>query len=44
MAFLVRDGGTEASSLAQWAGLGRRHPKFAAVFFVLLLALSLIHI
>ncbi len=40
MAFLVRDGGTEASSLAQWAGLGRRHPKFAAVFFVLLLAFA----
>ena len=40
MAFLVRAGGTEATALAQWAGLGRRHPKFAAVFFVLLLAFA----
>jgi len=40
MSFLVRDGGTEATSLTQWTGLGRRHPKFAAVFFVLLLAFA----
>jgi NADH-quinone oxidoreductase subunit N len=40
MAFLVRQGGTEATALAQWTGLGRRHPRFAAVFFLLLLAFA----
>ncbi len=40
MAFLVRQGGTEATALAQWSGLGRRHPRFAAVFFILLLAFA----
>lgn len=40
MAFLVRSGGMEVTSLDQWSGLGRRHPGFAAVFFLLLLAFA----
>ena len=37
---LVRDAGGEATSLAGWAGLGRRSPLTAAVFAVFLLAFA----
>ncbi len=37
---LVREGGSEASHLAQWAGLGKRHPWTAGVFAFLLLAFA----
>ncbi|WP_116114541.1 NADH-quinone oxidoreductase subunit NuoN [Austwickia chelonae] len=40
MVFLVRAGGSEATTLSQWSGLGRAHPVFAAVFFFLLLAFA----
>lgn len=35
---MVRQGGSEATQLAQWAGLGRKHPIVAATFGFLLLA------
>src|SRR5699024_8964503 len=37
---LVREHGTEATSLSQWAGLGKRHPVVAGVFAFLLLAFA----
>jgi NADH-quinone oxidoreductase subunit N len=37
---MVRQGGSEASHLSQWAGLGRNHPVFAASFSFLLLAFA----
>jgi NADH-quinone oxidoreductase subunit N len=37
---MVRQGGSEASHLSQWAGLGRHHPVFAATFSFLLLAFA----
>ena len=37
---MVRQGGSEASHLSQWAGLGRNHPVFAATFSFLLLAFA----
>ncbi len=37
---LVREGGSEATHLAQWAGLGKRHPWTAGVFAFLLLAFA----
>ncbi|GAA2157547.1 NADH-quinone oxidoreductase subunit NuoN [Pedococcus bigeumensis] len=37
---LVRQGGSEASHLSQWAGLGRNHPVVAGVFAFLLLAFA----
>ena len=37
---LVRDGNGEANHLAQWSGLARRSPLFAATFTFLLLALA----
>jgi NADH-quinone oxidoreductase subunit N len=37
---MVRQGGSEASHLSQWAGLGRRHPVVAGVFAFLLLAFA----
>jgi len=37
---LVRDAGSEASHLSQWAGLGRRHPVTAGIFAFLLLAFA----
>ena len=37
---MVRQGGSEASHLSQWAGLGRNHPVVAAVFAFLLLAFA----
>jgi NADH-quinone oxidoreductase subunit N len=37
---LVRDGGSEATHLSQWAGLGRNHPVLAGVFAFLLLAFA----
>ncbi len=37
---LVRDGGGEATHLAQWAGLGRKSPLVAGVFAFLLFALA----
>jgi NADH-quinone oxidoreductase subunit N len=37
---LVRDGGSEATHLSQWAGLGRSHPVVAGVFAFLLLAFA----
>ena len=37
---LVREGGSEASHLSQWAGLGRRHPVVAGIFAFLLLAFA----
>jgi NADH-quinone oxidoreductase subunit N len=36
----VRQGGSEASHLSQWAGLGRNHPVVAGVFAFLLLAFA----
>ena len=40
MVAMVRQGGSEASHLSQWAGLGRHHPVFAATFSFLLLAFA----
>ena len=37
---LVRDGGSEATHLSQWAGLGKRHPLTAGTFAFLLLAFA----
>ncbi|WP_270887344.1 NADH-quinone oxidoreductase subunit NuoN [Pedococcus sp. 5OH_020] len=37
---MVRQSGSEASHLSQWAGLGRRHPVVAGVFAFLLLAFA----
>jgi NADH-quinone oxidoreductase subunit N len=37
---MVRQGGSEASHLSQWAGLGRKHPVVAGVFAFLLLAFA----
>jgi len=37
---LVRDGGSEATHLSQWAGLGKNHPVLAGVFAFLLLAFA----
>ncbi len=37
---MVRDGGSEATHLSQWAGLGRNHPVVAGVFAFLLLAFA----
>jgi NADH-quinone oxidoreductase subunit N len=37
---MVRQGGSEATHLSQWAGLGRRHPVVAGVFSFLLLAFA----
>jgi NADH-quinone oxidoreductase subunit N len=37
---LVRDGGSEATHLSQWAGLGKRHPVAAGAFAFLLLAFA----
>jgi len=37
---LVRDGGSEATHLSQWAGLGKNHPVIAGVFAFLLLAFA----
>jgi len=37
---MVRQGGSEATELSQWAGLGRRHPILAGVFAFLLLAFT----
>ncbi|MGL5863281.1 MAG: proton-conducting transporter membrane subunit, partial [Phycicoccus sp.] len=37
---MVREGGSEASHLSQWAGLGRKHPVVAGVFAFLLLAFA----
>jgi NADH-quinone oxidoreductase subunit N len=37
---MVRQGGSEASHLSQWAGLGRSHPVMAGVFAFLLLAFA----
>jgi len=37
---LVRDGGSEATHLSQWAGLGRNHPVVAGAFAFLLLAFA----
>lgn len=37
---MVRQDGSEASHLSQWAGLGRRHPVVAGTFAFLLLAFA----
>ncbi len=37
---MVRQGGSEASHLSQWAGLGRNHPVVAGTFAFLLLAFA----
>lgn len=37
---LVREGGSEATHLSQWAGLGKSHPVVAAAFSFLLLAFA----
>ncbi|MDN5790115.1 MAG: NADH-quinone oxidoreductase subunit NuoN [Micrococcales bacterium] len=37
---LVRQGGSEATHLSQWAGLGRNHPLVAGTFAFLLLAFA----
>jgi NADH-quinone oxidoreductase subunit N len=37
---LVRDGGSEATHLSQWAGLGKNHPLVAGAFAFLLLAFA----
>src|SRR5690349_11954216 len=37
---LVRDGGSEATHLSQWAGLGRRNPLVAGIMAFLLLAFA----
>lgn len=37
---MIRQGGSEATNIAQWAGLGRKHPVVAGVFSLLLLAFA----
>jgi len=37
---MVRDGGSEATHLSQWAGLGKNHPVVAGAFAFLLLAFA----
>jgi NADH-quinone oxidoreductase subunit N len=37
---MVRDGGSEATHLSQWAGLGKNHPVVAGTFAFLLLAFA----
>jgi NADH-quinone oxidoreductase subunit N len=37
---LVRQNGSEATHLSQWAGLGKRHPVVAGVFSLLMLAFA----
>ncbi|MBK8468588.1 MAG: NADH-quinone oxidoreductase subunit NuoN [Candidatus Phosphoribacter sp.] len=37
---LVREGGSEATHLSQWTGLGKRHPWTAGIFAFLLLAFA----
>ena len=37
---MVRDGGSEATHLSQWAGLGKNHPVVAGAFGFLLLAFA----
>ena len=37
---LVREGGSEATHLSQWAGLGKNHPVVAGVFAFLLMAFA----
>lgn len=37
---LVRSGGSEATHLSQWAGLGRKHPVVAGIFALMLLAFA----
>ena len=37
---LVRDAGGEATTIASWAGVGKRSPVFAAMFSLFLLALA----
>ena len=37
---MVRQGGSEASHLSQWAGLGRNHPVVAGSFSLILLAFA----
>jgi len=37
---LVREGGSEATHLSQWAGLGKNHPVVAGAFAFLLLAFA----
>lgn len=37
---MVRDGGSEATHLSQWAGLGKNHPVVAGSFAFLLLAFA----
>ena len=37
---LVRDGGSEATHLSQWSGLGKNHPVVAGAFAFLLLAFA----
>lgn len=37
---LVRQGGSEATHLSQWAGLGKKHPVLAGLFGLLLLAFA----
>jgi NADH-quinone oxidoreductase subunit N len=37
---LVREGGSEATHLSQWAGLGKNHPVIAGLFAFLLLAFA----
>ena len=36
----MRDGGSEATHLSQWAGLGKRNPVVAGIFAFLLLAFA----
>lgn len=38
--FLVRSGGSEATHISQWAGIGRKHPVVAGVFALMLLAFA----
>ncbi|MCA0179019.1 MAG: NADH-quinone oxidoreductase subunit NuoN [Actinobacteria bacterium] len=37
---LVREGSAEASHIAQWSGLGKRHPVVAGIFALLLLTFA----
>jgi len=37
---MIRQGGSEATHLSQWAGLGRKHPVVAGIFGLLLLAFA----
>ncbi|HYN28304.1 MAG TPA: NADH-quinone oxidoreductase subunit NuoN [Dermatophilaceae bacterium] len=37
---MIRSGGSEASHLSQWAGLGRNHPVVAGAFTLLLMAFA----